>query len=110
MEKQKKDFYIDAILNINVSAEVAISGDRVYENIQWLNNTTPIAEQDILDKQDELWSAYQNKQYARKRAEKYPSVQDFMEAYCDLQSGIDSTKWDAYKTAYNKVRSDNPKE
>ena len=50
MEKQKKDFYIDAILNINVSAEVAISGDRVYENIQWLNNTTPIAEQDILDK------------------------------------------------------------
>jgi hypothetical protein len=110
MEKQKKDFYIDAILNINVSAEVAISGDRVYENIQWLNNTTPIAEQDILDKQDELWSAYQNKQYARKRAEKYPSVQDFMEAYCEKEIGGDSTKWDAYKTAYNKVRSDNPKE
>ena len=32
------------------------------------------------------------------------------EAYTEKEIGGDSTKWDAYKTAYNKVRSDNPKE
>ena len=47
--------------------------------------------------------------YAQKRAAEYPSVADFMEAYTEKEIGGDSTKWDAYKTAYNKVRSDNPK-
>ena len=34
---------------------------------------------------------------------------EFAEAYCEKEIGGDSTKWDAYKTKYNKVRSDNPK-
>jgi hypothetical protein len=37
-------------------------------------------------------------------------VQDFMEAYTEKEIGGSSTKWDAYKTAYNKVRTDNSKE
>ena len=39
----------------------------------------------------------------------YPSVADFMEAYTEKEIGSDSTKWDAYVIAYNKVRTDNPK-
>ena len=47
--------------------------------------------------------------YKIKRQTEYPSVQDFMEAYTEKEIGGDSTKWDAYKTTYNKVRTDNPK-
>jgi hypothetical protein len=47
--------------------------------------------------------------YKINRLAQYPSLQDFAEAYCEKEIGGDSTKWDAYKTAYNKVRSDNPK-
>ncbi len=44
------------------------------------------------------------------RKNKYPSLNEFAEAYCEKEIGGDSTKWNAYKTAYNKVRTDNPKE
>ena len=47
--------------------------------------------------------------YILKRRKEYPSVEDFMEAYTEKEIGSDSTKWDAYVTAYNKVRTDNPK-
>jgi len=50
-----------------------------------------------------------SKAYARVRASAYPSVADFMEAYTEKEIGGSSTKWDAYVTAYNKVRTDNPK-
>ena len=48
-------------------------------------------------------------EYKYKRESEYPSLQEFAEAYCEKEIGGDSTKWDAYKTAYNKVRTDNPK-
>ncbi len=50
-----------------------------------------------------------SKTYARTRATAYPSITDFMEAYTEKEIGGSSTKWDAYVTAYNKVRTDNPK-
>ena len=56
-----------------------------------------------------LQTAYDAKAYARTRATAYPSVADFMEAYTEKEIGSDSTKWDAYVIAYNKVRTDNPK-
>ena len=34
---------------------------------------------------------------------------EFMEAYTEKEIGGSSTKWNAYVTAYNKVRNDNPK-
>ena len=97
-----------AILAINSNAQVIIK-DEDLDKIEWLAGTTPISKADIQAKQAELKTAYDNKDYARKRAEEYPSVRDFMEAYTEKEIGGDSTKWDAYKTAYNKVRSDNPK-
>ena len=50
-----------------------------------------------------------NRAYDEKRRDAYPTVADFMEAYTEKEIGSSSTKWDAYVTAYNKVRSDNPK-
>ena len=43
------------------------------------------------------------------RRRDYPSPLDFLEAYTEKEIGSDSTKWDAYVIAYNKVRTDNPK-
>ena len=52
------------------------------------------------------WDA---KAYARKRILAYPHTETFLEAYTEKEIGGDSTKWDAYVTAYNKVRTDNHK-
>ena len=54
-------------------------------------------------------TAFDNAAYSRNRKTAYPSVTDFMEAYTEKEIGSDSTKWDAYVIAYNKVRTDNPK-
>ena len=104
---------IDAILAINSSAEAVVSGTDIDDSettIQWLNSTSEISKADIKTKIASLQTAYDNNAYARKRAIEYPSIKDFMEAYTEKEIGGSSTKWDAYKTAYNKVRSDNPKE
>tara|TARA_R100000742_G_C4268090_1_gene86397 strand:+ start:1047 stop:1370 length:324 start_codon:yes stop_codon:yes gene_type:complete len=97
-----------AILAINPKAQVTIHDENL-DTIEWNKGTTPISKADIQAKQAELKTAYEGKAYARKRAEEYPSVKDFMEAYTEKEIGGSSTKWDAYKTAYNKVRTDNPK-
>tara|TARA_B100000780_G_scaffold233717_1_gene173906 strand:- start:335 stop:637 length:303 start_codon:yes stop_codon:yes gene_type:complete len=47
--------------------------------------------------------------YKLDRAIAYPNVDVFMEAYTEKEIGGSSTKWNAYVTAYNKVRSDNAK-
>ena len=99
---------LSAILAINPKAQATV-WDEDLDKIEWNHGTTPISKADIQAKQAELKTAYDNKDYARKRAEEYPSVRDFMEAYTEKEIGGDSTKWDAYKTAYNKVRTDNPK-
>tara|TARA_R100000329_G_scaffold11660_1_gene12655 strand:- start:95 stop:409 length:315 start_codon:yes stop_codon:yes gene_type:complete len=101
--------YLDAIVAINPDAKVIIKNEDL-EQIRWLQGTTPISKENIQTKYNELKTDYDAKAYARKRATEYPSVQDFMEAYTEKEIGGDSTKWDAYKTAYNKVRTDNPKE
>jgi len=100
---------ISAILAINPSAEVSVNAED-FEQITWHNGTAVISKADIQAKQAELQSEYNDLAYARARADAYPSLQEFAEAYCEKEIGGSSTKWDAYKTAYNKVRSDNPKE
>ena len=44
------------------------------------------------------------------REKAYPPFKEFAEAYCEKEIGGSSTKWNAYVTKYNKVRSDNPKD
>ena len=100
---------VQAIMAINPTAEVAVEADDINQ-ITWLNGTTPIPKSEIQIKMDELQADYDANEYQRDRAVAYPSLKEFAEAYCEKEIGGDSTKWNAYKTAYNKVRTDNPKE
>ena len=97
-----------AIKAINPAAAFTFKDDDL-DTIQWNEGTTPISKADILAKQAELQTEYDNKSYARERDKAYPKVKEFMEAYTEKEIGGDSTKWDAYVVRYNKSRSDNPK-
>ena len=68
----------------------------------------PTAEQlDAFESEANTFDAEQLVVNARQIA--YPSFEEFAEAYCEKEIGEDSTKWDAYVTKYNLVRSNNPK-
>ena len=117
---------IDAIKSLDANAQVVINGEPSNEaeykdNVKYVSgadandnaiykDTQDFTWAEVSAKKAELQTAYDNNEYQRKRASEYPSVADFMEAYCEKEIGGDSTKWDAYKTTYNKVRTDNPKE
>jgi len=78
-----------SILAINSNAQFSIEAEDI-KKITWYNNTTPIAEADILAKQKELQTAYDNVKYQRDRAEAYPSIVDQLD---DLyHNGIDGWK------------------
>ena len=96
----------EAINSLKPNAEYVLKGNV----LEWLDKIqTEPSESDIQAEMTRLQTEYDNNAYARKRALEYPSVQDFMEAYTEKEIGGDSTKWDAYITNYNKVRTDNPK-
>ena len=65
----------NSILAINSDAQFSVNAEDV-KQITWHNSTTPIAEADILAKQKELQTAYDNIKYQRDRAEAYPSIGD----------------------------------
>ena len=103
------DGFVDkAIKIINPNAKFSIDGDDT-SRITWLDGTSPISEDDIITKINELRAAYDALAYARSRKQEYPNVDDFMEAYTEKEIGGNSSKWDEYVIKYNKVRSDNPK-
>ena len=80
---------IEAIKKINPNAEVTVNDDD-YNQITWLNGTTPISIDDIKTKQTELQTAYNNLEYQRKRKSEYPSIADQLD---DLyHNGIDGWK------------------
>ena len=92
---------IEAILEINPKAEVTVDANDV-KQIRWHNDTTPIAEADILAKQKELQTAYDNNKYQRDRAVAYPSIVDLLD---DLyHNGIDG-----WKTTIKAVKDKYPK-
>jgi|TARA_R100001460_G_scaffold107799_2_gene157140 hypothetical protein len=104
--KNKNDIKIAyTILQINPNAVFSISGDDV-NRIEWLEGTNPISNEDILAKQTELKTAYDNNKYQRDRVKEYPSIEDQLDMqYWDNVNG--TTTW---KDAIAKVKSDNPKE
>jgi len=101
---------IHAIIALDPSATISVVGED-YDLITWgeRGNALSITVDQIKTKQAELQTLHDAKAYARARVDDYPSVADFMEAYTEKEIGGDSTKWDAYVIAYNKVRTDNPK-
>jgi len=92
---------ISSILAINPKAEVTVRAEDV-KQITWHNGTTPISEADIIAKQKELQTAYDNAKYQRDRAEAYPSIADQLD---DLyHNGIDG-----WKTTIKAVKDKYPK-
>ena len=100
---------IQTIKALDSSAQVSVNADDINQITWHDSNPNSITNEQILAKQTELQTAYDAKVYARTRASAYPTNADFMEAYTEKEIGSDSTKWDAYVIAYNKVRTDNPK-
>ena len=82
------------------------------ENIEWLNDEDHPSFEDILAKAEELKAAFDAKEYARLRAQAYPTSQEFMEAYTEKEILGNTEKWDEYVIKYNQVRDDytNPEE
>jgi len=93
---------IDAILAINSNAEVAVRGNDVTQ-IEWHNDTTPIAEADIIAKQKELVTAYANNKYQRDRAEAYPAIAEQLDDI--YHNGVDE-----WKKTIKVVKDKYPKE
>lgn len=50
-----------------------------------------------------------NEKWSQDRAENYPSMVEFVEAYTEKEILTESAKWDAYVEKYNQVRADFPK-
>ena len=79
-----------AILKINPQAEFSINADDINQ-ITWLNGTTPIAKQTIVNKQIELQAEYEAKQYQRDRQKQYPSIPDQLDMlYWDKVNGTEN--------------------
>ena len=91
----------NSILAINSNAQFSVEAEDV-KKITWYNSTTPIAEADILAKQKELQTTYDNNKYQRDRAEAYPSIEDQLD---DLyHNGIDG-----WKTTIKAIKDKYPK-
>ncbi len=93
---------VASIKAINPNAEFVMQSDDV-KQIEWHNGTKPIAEADILAKQKELQTAYDNNAYQRNRASEYPSIANQLD---DLyHNGIDG-----WKTTIKAIKDKYPKE
>ena len=80
---------ITAIRAINPSAIVTVNAED-FEQITWLEGTTPISKSNIQAKQAELQAEYDAKQYQRDRAKEYPSIVDQLDDI--YHNGIDGWK------------------
>jgi hypothetical protein len=69
---------IKSIKAINPNAEVSVNAEDINQ-ITWLNGTTPIDNQTILNKQQELIAEYQANQYKRQRAKEYPDFKEYLD-------------------------------
>ena len=79
-----------AILAIKNDAWVKVDNNDVNQ-ITWLDeNPTNITNEQILAKQAELQTAYDNKEYQRDRAKEYPSIADQLDDI--YHNGIDAWK------------------
>ena len=69
------ELIIKAILKINPSAEVSVSGNDI-NTIVWENGTTPIPKADIEAKMNEMANEPEQSQYAEQRRNAYPEIGD----------------------------------
>ena len=92
-----------AILKINPDAEFTINGDDINQ-INWLNETTPISKADIETKMNELQAEYDAEEWKRNRQAEYPSHEDCIHALLDGGDTLTELqeKRQAVKTKYPK--------
>ena len=89
---------LSAIKAINPDAQVTVNAED-FNQITWLDGTTPISKADIQAKQAELQADYDVKKYQRDRAKEYPSIADQLDDI--YHNGIDAWK-ETIKTTKDK--------
>jgi hypothetical protein len=67
-----------AIKAINNLAEFSINANDINQ-ITWLNGTTPIDNETILNKKQELIAEYQANEYKRQRSNEYPDFKEYLD-------------------------------
>jgi len=97
------DIIVKAILEINPNAKYAIRNNDV-NNIEWLENTTPIPVGDIEVKMSEVQAEYDAEEWKRNRQAEYPSVEECVHALLDGGDTLTKLQEDrqAVKTKYPK--------
>ena len=80
----------DAIQAINPNAQFRSKPSNNVNGITWLDGTAPISAEDLEAKKAELQADYDAKQYARDRAEEYPTWQDQLDDI--YHNGVDGWK------------------
>ena len=81
---------IKSIVAIKSNAQVSVDNDDINKIIWHDGNPTNITNEQILAKQVELKTAYDNKKYQRDRAAEYPSMADQLDDI--YHNGIDGWK------------------
>ena len=94
-------------LSFHEDGDFQLQDDGAGPYIKEWKSASPQPTQAEIETAEAAWHTANDYKFAR--IDSYPSVDDFMEAYTEKEIGSDSTKWDAYVIAYNKVRTDNPK-
>ena len=91
---------LEAILKINPNAKVEITNGEV---TNWYD-TTPISEEDIQAKMDELQAEYDAEEWKRNRQAEYPTHEDCIHALLDGGDTLTELqeKRQAVKTKYPK--------
>ena len=82
---------------------ISVEGNDI-KKIKWLDGTSEISEADILAKQKELQTAYDNVKYQRDRAEAYPTIGEQLDMIYHAGQG-----GDAFQAAIKAVKDKYPK-
>ena len=90
-----------AILAINSSAEVSVNAEDL-DQITWHNGTAVISKADIIAKQAELKTAYDAKDYQRKRQPEYPAIREQLDL---LWHAIDDGTLDKTSDFYTSLKA-----
>ena len=77
----------EAIRSLNSSAIYVVKAPNGQDidnaEITWLEDTTPISKADIKTEMERLQAEYETLDYARKRKEEYPSIEECVHAILD---------------------------
>ena len=92
-----------SIQAIDPDAKVTVQEDNV-DKIVWNDESKKISKEDILAKQKELETAYENNKYQRDRAESYPSIGDQLDMIYHAGQG-----GDGFQKAIKAVKDKYPK-